>query len=92
MGSHEPSCGIIPKLRILYFDGNYQFFQKSPGIKFLYDRGRELFHLLTGETHSTKSLTREDTGTCLTGALGQGICDFMFNIFAEKTKIIIPVS
>ena len=83
MGSHEPSCGIIPQLRILYVNGDYQFFQKSPGIKFLYDWVRELFHLLTGETHPTKSLTGEDTRACLTGVLGQGIYDFMFNIFAE---------
>ena len=36
-------------LKILYFRGDQQFFQKLPGIKFLYDRGRELFHLLARE-------------------------------------------
>ena len=29
--------------KILYFSGDYQFFQKSLGIKFLYDHGRKFF-------------------------------------------------
>ena len=35
-------------LEILYFSGDRQFFPKLPGIRFLYDQGKELFHLLTG--------------------------------------------
>ena len=35
-------------LKILYFSGIQEIFQKLPGIKFLHDRERELFHLLTG--------------------------------------------
>ena len=36
-------------LKIFYFSVDHQFFQKSLGIKFLYDWGRERFHLLAGE-------------------------------------------
>ena len=35
-------------LKILYFSGIQEIFLKLPGIKFLHDRERELFHLLTG--------------------------------------------
>ena len=36
-------------LKKLYFSGDHQFFQKSPGIKFIYDLGRKRFHLLVGK-------------------------------------------
>ena len=36
-------------LKILYLSGNHKFFQKLPGIKFLYDRDRKSFCLLTIE-------------------------------------------
>ena len=36
-------------LKILYFSQDHQFVQKSPGIKFLYDQGIKLFHLLAKE-------------------------------------------
>ena len=36
---------------MLYFSGEHQFFQRSIGIKFLYDQGRKLFHFLAGETY-----------------------------------------
>ena len=36
-------------LKILYFSKEQQFFQKFPGIKFLYNRARQIFHLLAGE-------------------------------------------
>ena len=35
-------------LKIFYFIGDHQFFQISPGIKSLNDRGRKLIHLLAG--------------------------------------------
>ena len=35
-------------LEILYFSEHHQFFQNSPGIKSLYDRGRKRFYLLAG--------------------------------------------
>ena len=35
-------------LKIFYFIGGHQFFQISPGIKSLNDRGRKLIHLLAG--------------------------------------------
>ena len=34
-------------LKILYFSGIQEIFQKLPGIKFLHDQEGELFHLLT---------------------------------------------
>ena len=37
-------------LKIFYFNGEQQFFQKLPGIKFLHDWGREIFHLLAEES------------------------------------------
>ena len=68
-------------LEILYFSGDHQLFQKSPGIKILYDQGREPFHLLageaefeTGEGFSVKLSIAEATGAYLTGALGQCVC------------------
>ena len=36
-------------LKMLCFIGDHQFFRNSPGVKFLYDRDRKLFHLLAGE-------------------------------------------
>ena len=36
-------------LEMLYFSLYHNFFHKSTGIKFLYNWGRELFHLLAGE-------------------------------------------
>ena len=43
---------LIPRLRtmlkILYISGAHQFFQISPGIKPLYDRGKKLFYVLVG--------------------------------------------
>ena len=67
-------------LKILYFSQDHQFFQKSPGIKFLYDQGIKLFHLLAKEawfgakeTLSAKLSTGEATGAHLTGALRQGV-------------------
>ena len=35
-------------LEILYFSGDHQIFPKLTGIRFLYDQGKELFHLLMG--------------------------------------------
>ena len=35
-------------LEILYFSEHHQFFQNSPEIKSLYDRGRKRFYLLAG--------------------------------------------
>ena len=62
-------------LEIFYFSGDNQFFQKVPRIKFLYGRGRELLHLLAGETISAKLSIGEalGQGVCI-GALGQGVC------------------
>ena len=37
-------------LKMPYFSGDHQFFQKSPGVKFLYDPDRKRFRLLAGET------------------------------------------
>ena len=39
-------------LKIFYFSGDNQIFQKSPGIKFLYDQGKKHFYLLAGEAYS----------------------------------------
>ena len=61
-------------LETFYFSGDNQFFQKVPRIKFLYGRGRELLHLLAGETISAKLSIREAIGVHLNGALGQGVC------------------
>ena len=61
-------------LEIFYFSGDNQFFQKVPKIKFLYGRGRELLHLLTGETISGILSIGEATGVHLNGAIGQGVC------------------
>ena len=36
-------------LKILYFSGEQQSFQNLQGVKFLYDQGREHFHLLAGQ-------------------------------------------
>ena len=67
-------------LKILYFSWERQFLQKSPGKKFLHDRGRKLFHLLAGEeqfvTEEARSVnlsTGKVTGAHLTGVLGQGV-------------------
>ena len=62
-------------LEIFYFSGDNQFFQKVPRIKFLYGWGRELLHLLAGETISAKLSIGEalGQGVCI-GALGQGVC------------------
>ena len=67
-------------LKILYFSGDHQFFQKLRRVKFLYDRGTELYHLLagqalfeTGEALSAKLSTEKATGAHLTGALAQGV-------------------
>ena len=38
-------------LIILCFNGEHKFFQKSPGIKFLYERATETFHLLAREAY-----------------------------------------
>ena len=55
MESLEPSAELVRRptimLKILYFSGGYQFFQISPGIKFIYDRGRKGIHFLTGEAY-----------------------------------------
>ena len=71
-------------LKILYFSEDYELFQKSQGIKFLYDQGRELFHLLaaeaqfeTGEAVSAKLLTGEATGVQLNGALRQSVRKYL---------------
>ena len=37
-------------LKIPYFRGGHQIFQISPGIKSLYDQGRNLIHLMAGDT------------------------------------------
>ena len=67
-------------LKILYFSGGHQFFQISPGIKSLHDRGKKRMHLLagetkfgTGETTSAYLLTGAPTEAHLTRALGQGV-------------------
>ena len=79
MKSLEPNYRISPKtiLKILYFSGGYQFFQISPGIESLYDRGKTLIHLLAGEikfgteeANSPNLSTGEATEVHLTGALG----------------------
>ena len=53
MESLDPSAELVRRpttmLKILYFSGAYQFFQISPGIKFIYDRGRK--HYLAEEAH-----------------------------------------
>ena len=36
-------------LKIICFSGDHQFFQISPGIRSLYERGKEPINLLTGE-------------------------------------------
>ena len=36
-------------LKMRYFSVDYHFLQKSPGIEFIYDRGRKRFYLLAGE-------------------------------------------
>ena len=66
-------------LKILYFSGGYQFFQISPEIKSLHDRGRKPIHLLereakfaTGDVISTNVSTEKATRAHLIGALGQG--------------------
>ena len=47
MESSDPSAELVRRpttmLKTLYFSGAYQFFQISPGIKFIYDRGRKYF-------------------------------------------------
>ena len=70
-------------LKILYFSGGHQIFQKSPEIKSRYDRGRKLIQLLageaelgTGEAISASLSTGEATWAHLTVALGQGV--FLF--------------
>ena len=60
-------------LKMLYFSGDHQFCQKSPGIKFLYDRSRKLSHLLVGEVFPVKLSTGEATGASVTETLGQGV-------------------
>ena len=37
-----------PKDMLKILSRDHQFFQKSPGIKFLYDWGKELFNFMTG--------------------------------------------
>ena len=54
MESHEPSCGAIPKTydhtENTLFQWRRPIFPEFTGDKVLYDRARELFHLLAGET------------------------------------------
>ena len=68
-------------LEILYFSEHHQFFQNSPGIKSLYDRGRKRFYLLAGG-HAVGPGARWGGGGVIsaklstgeaTGKLGQGI-------------------
>ena len=62
---------IMLKKKMRYFSGDHQFCQKSPGIKFLYDRSRKLSHLLVGEVFPVKLSTGEATGASVTETLGQ---------------------
>ena len=71
-------------LKIFSSSGGHKFFQISPGIKLLPDRGTKSIHLLagvaysgTGETISESLLTGKATGVHLTGALGHGVSIFI---------------
>ena len=46
---YDVSIAARTLLKILYFSGGYHLFQTSSGMKSLYDWGRKLIHLLTGE-------------------------------------------
>ena len=68
-------------LEILYFSEHHQFFQNSPGIKSLYDRGRKRFYLLAGGHNLGPGARGGGVGVIsaklstgeATGKLGQGI-------------------
>ena len=74
-------------LEILYISAGHQFFQISLRIKFLYDRGKKLIHLLAGEAYfgtgvaiSRNLSTVGATGAHLNGALGQGVRSVTKNV------------
>ena len=80
-------------LKILYISGGHQLFQISPGIKSLYDRGKKLIHLLSGEAQfgtevaiSGNLCTGEVTRAHLTGALGQGVFIYIFILFRSNVR------
>ena len=56
-------------LKIHYFSGYQKFFQKSPGIKFLYDRGRILFHSLSKHFQQNYYQLEKPLGHTITGHL-----------------------
>ena len=62
---YENGCRAI--LKILYFSGDYQFSRISTGIKFLYDQGRILIHLLGGRHNLGPG--RQFQQVCLPGKL-----------------------
>ena len=56
-------------LKIHYFSGYQKFFPKSPGIKFLYDRGRILFHSLSKHFQQNHYQLEKPLGHTITGHL-----------------------
>ena len=76
--SHEPRCGIIQKTwdhaGNILFQWGQPIFPKSTENKVSLWPGRELLHLLAGETISAKLSIGEAIGVHLNGALGQGVC------------------
>ena len=81
--SHEPSCGIIPKTQD--HAGDHQFFQKSPGIKFLYDWGRKLFHYWPGMHFQQNYQPGKQPGHISPGHLDR-VCRILFALVISKFK------